>query len=216
MWNVSPIAARIADQAVQPDGEILGVRHRPHRRAVTRNDDGFAARDAFDDGPVAGKRRPGVVVGVRGTDDGDREPAVGIGGVEHVLRLDLLACVEAERVVPRRRLDDRPAHNRLAIHRGGADVDVVVGQRCEHVDRCARLVGGEDGDVDDRVEMLAGQRIAGCGRVAGVRLDERDAVGQRAYVGAQPAVEDRDLHPGRRRRSHTRGADRPRPSDVQH
>ena len=150
--------ARATEQTDQPDGQVCGVRVRPHRRAVAVDDHRLAALDAVDHRPATRQRRDRFVVRVGRTDDRQRKAALGERGEEHLLRFDLVAHVCVVGVVRERRLAHRTLRQWTVVHRRRRDVHVVAGAVAEQLDALRRVVGAETHEVHHGVEAPVAER----------------------------------------------------------
>ena len=209
----------VAHQADESFGEIRIVRQRPLGRAVPVQDDGFAVQHAAEHlpgalGTVYGQRDAALVVGVAGTDDGDRIALRAEFLHQEILARDFVAGVLPVRVGERRALRDEGVDRRLLVGRGGADVHVLLRLAAEQAPVAFHLRRHEADEVADAVPLHAGQ-LGGCVRLVGdVRVDDLDAGGY--GFPARAAVKERQLpFLARRERPRDGGADGAGAADEQ-
>ncbi len=181
-----------AEEPDEPDGEVVRVCDRPEGRPVAVHDDGLAGPHAVEVRAAAHRGDERAVVGVRRPDDRGREPLLTVGVDEDVLTGDLVPCVLGEWVAERRRLDHREALRRLLVRRGGADEHVLTDASGEPVDVGLHVLRREGRELRDDVELAGAEDLGDGVRVADVRAEEFDLLGERADVG-QPAVQDRHV-----------------------
>ena len=207
---------RVSEQTDEALGEVLGVGQRPQRRAVPVHGDLGSSRDPVHDGPPAGQGRVGVVVGVRGPDDRDRETLVGQGLLQRELRPPLGRGVLEHGVLrDGRGLADGRLLDRLRVDGARADVHVLLGPSGEDVHHPAHVVRVVGQEVDDRIEVLVADRREQ-GRVVGhVARQPGDALGHLPSRAVVAPVQHGDRHPTLHREAHAGRTDRARATDIE-
>ena len=214
MWKTSPTARALPSRPTRPSAKSAAwvSVHSEVPSPGTMTSAPRASRSITVQSP--GKRRRGLVVGVRRAHDRHREPGVHAGPHQLVLGRDLIPGVADERVLAQVGLDDRPLQYRLAVQGRGADVQVLAGAAAEDLDglrRVRRVVGQE---VRDRAELQVAEGLAHRVGVADVGLQPGHLVRQRAVLDVLPAVQDVHGHARGDRPPDARGADRAGSADI--
>jgi O-acetylserine/cysteine efflux transporter len=145
--------ARMAQQRHEAAGEVVVMGQRPQRRAVAVHHDRPALAHPGQRGPAAVEGDERLVIGMRGPDDGGREPVVAVEPGEEVLAGDLVPGVPPERVAQRRGLQHRQPRRRGLVRRRGADEHVLADPPAQQVDVGLDLLWGEGAPVDGGVEL---------------------------------------------------------------
>ena len=207
---------RVAEQADQALGEVLGVGQRPQRRAVPVDRDLGASGDPVHDRPPSRDGRVGVVVGVRGPDDRDREALLGDGPLQRQLRPPLGRGVLQHRVRrDGRRLTDRGLLHRLGVDRPRTDVHVLPSARSEHRHHPVHVVGVVGQEVDHGVEPLVSHRRKQGRVIRHVAGQPADALRQLASRAVVAAVQHEHRHPALHRQTYAGRADRASATDIE-
>ena len=150
--------AVVAQQAIEPLGEVAVVGEDPQRRSIAVNDHLLAFSHAVDYRPAAGKRQHRFVVGVRWPYNGERELFFTICTNESFFTGDLVAGVLPVRIVERCRLSHRQIYRWGLVCRCRADEHVLVGATTEKFEICFDVVGSERYEVHHGIELVISHR----------------------------------------------------------
>ena len=132
------------------------------------DDEGLAAPQPVEDGKTAAERRQRRVVGVRRTDNGQRESFIPRRGGQQRLGGDLVPGVGPIRIIQRRVLGDGQARRRLPVGGGRTDEHVLPNAAAKHSQIGGGVVGSEGNPVHNHVKRIAAQRFCDSRRVADI------------------------------------------------